>query len=319
MQPDTTGQIFNMGELKKSFGPNMANARIFLYVIPVFILVGLVLISQIPAGGIGMLLIAGILFWGYRAQLRAKTDIYANGVAMKDWMGRSQSFHWQDVTAIHEHIGFDTRRGKWVARTWVYWVHLKDGRRVKFDMAYEQIRNIGHMLLSETGKIFLPQALEQYKAGQTISFGDMIGIGPHGLVSAGEMLDWKDVGEIRITEIGDLNIHRTNQRTPWKLVMHPKIANFPTFRAVLHEAVKGTPAEAMLKDPIFEQAQKRQADQSKAAVGNIGTVSAAVGTDIRELMMEGYDLTEIHRVARGEITLEQLRRAGPKAKKTKRK
>jgi hypothetical protein len=63
MQQDTTGQIFNMGELKKSFGPNMANARIFLYVIPVFILVGLVLISQIPAGGIGMLLIAGILFW----------------------------------------------------------------------------------------------------------------------------------------------------------------------------------------------------------------------------------------------------------------
>jgi hypothetical protein len=102
---------------------------------------------------------------------------------------------------------------------------------------------------------------------------------------------------------------------PWKLVMHPKIANFPTFRAVLHEAVKGTPADAMLKDPLLEQAQKRQADASKANVGNIGTVSAAVGYDIRELMMEGYDLKEIHRVASGEITLEQLRQAGPKKKK----
>ena len=52
-----------------------------------------------------------------------------------------------------------------------------------------------------------------------------------------------------------------------------------------------------------------------AAIGNIGTVSAAVGVDIRELMMEGYDLTDIHRVAKGEITLEELKKAGPKAKK----
>jgi hypothetical protein len=236
---------------------------------------------------------------------------------MKDWMGRSQSFHWQDVTAVYEHVGYDTRRG--YARTWVYWVHLEDGRRVKFDMAYEQIRNIGYMLLSETGKIFLPQALEQYKAGQTISFGDKIGIGPHGFVSAGKTLDWKDVGEIRITETGDLNIHRTNQRMPWKLVMHPKIANFPIFRTLLHEVVKGTPAESVFQDPVFDQAQKRQGDLSKAGVGNIGSVSAAVGYDIRELIMEGYDLKEIHRVASGEITLEQLRQAGPKAKKTKRK
>lgn len=313
MQSDTTGQIFNMGELKKSFGPNKANAKMFLYVMPVFILVGLIFIAKIPVGGISMFLIAGLLFWGSRAQLRAKADIYAKGVAMKDWMGRSHSFHWQDVTAIYEHIGFDTRRG--AARTWVYWVHLKDGRRVKFDMAYEQIRNIGHMLLSETGKIILPQSLEQYKAGQTISFGDKISIGPHGFVSAGETLDWKDVSEIRITETGDLIIRRTNQRTPWKLVMHPKIANFPTFRSLLHMAVKGTPTESKLKDPILEQAQKRQADLSKAGAGNIGSVSAAVGYDIRDLMMEGYDLKEIHRVASGDITLEQLRQAGPKKKK----
>jgi hypothetical protein len=227
MQPDTTGQIFNMGELKKSFGPNMANARILLYVIPVFILVGLVLITRIPVGGIGMLLIAGVLFWGYRAQLRAKADICAKGVAMKDWLGRSQSFHWEDVTAVYEHVGFDTRRGKWVARTWVYWVHLKDGRRVKFDMAYEQIRNIGHMLLSETSKTFLPRSLERYKTGQIISFGDKIGISPHGLVSGSETLDWKDVSEILIDKTGDLIIRQTNRRLPWKLIMHPKIANSP--------------------------------------------------------------------------------------------
>jgi len=317
MQSDANNQFFNMGELKKSFGPNMANAKIFLYVMPVFIVVGLILLAQIPVGGVGMLLVAVALFVGYRFQLRAKTDIHAKGVAMTDWMGRSQSFHWEDVTEVYEHIGFDSRRGKWVARTWVYWVHLKDGRKVKFDMAYERVQNIGHMILSETGKTFLPRSLESYKNGQTVSFGDAIGISPNGLVSADQTLAWKEVSEIKITETGDLNVHKTGQRIPWKLVMHPKIANFPTFRAVLHEAVKGTSAELKLKDPVLEQIQKRQIDPSKAGTGNIGTVSAAVGYDIRELMMEGYDLKEIHRVASGEITLAQLRQAGPKAKKKK--
>ncbi|MBV5323475.1 hypothetical protein JZU51_01765 [bacterium] len=160
MLSDTSYKVLNMGELKKSFGPNMANAKIFLYVMPVFVLVGLILLAQIPIGGIGMLIVAGALFVGYRFQLRAKTAVYAKGVALTDWMGRSQSFHWEDVTEVYEHIGFDSRRGRWVARTWVYWVHLKDGRRVKFDMAYEHVQNIGIMILSETGKIFLPRFLE---------------------------------------------------------------------------------------------------------------------------------------------------------------
>ncbi|MBV5323476.1 hypothetical protein JZU51_01770, partial [bacterium] len=84
--------------------------------------------------------------------------------------------------------------------------------------------------------------------------------------------------------------------------MHPKIANFPTFRALLLEAVKGTPAESKLKDPALERARKQQ-ELANAPKGNIGTVSAAVGVDIRELMIEGYDLKDIHRVAGGEITL----------------
>jgi hypothetical protein len=305
MQPDASNQPFNMGELKKSFGPNMANARMILYVMPVFILVGLVFISPVPIGGVGMFLVAGLLFWGYRAQLRARTDIYEKGVSCTDWLGRSQSFHWEDVTAVYEVVGHDVQRGRWRARTWVYWVHLKDGRRVKFDMAYERIQNIGYMILSETGKTFLPRSLELYKAGQTVSFGNTIGISPQGLVSADQTLAWQNVSEIRITETADLIIRQTKRRTPWKLVMHSKIANYPTFRALLSEALKGTPAEKM--------------DPSKTGTGSIGTTNAVIGYDVRELMMEGYDLMEIRRVASGEITLDELRKAGPEAKKTKRK
>jgi hypothetical protein len=50
-------------------------------------------------------------------------------------------------------------------------------------------------------------------------------------------------------------------------------------------------------------------------VANIGTVSAEIGYDVRDLMMEGFTSQEIHRVRTGEVTLAELRKAGPQSKK----
>jgi hypothetical protein len=133
---------------------------------------------------------------------------------------------------------------------WVYTVHLKDGRQVKLDMAYEKVRSLGHMVLAETGKAFLPAALEAFRAGRTVAFGDQIGVGPQGFVSGGQTLPWDQVAKVAINRTGDLTLHRKDQRLPWKLVMHPRIANFPTFQVFLHEVVKGTPAEAVIEDAL---------------------------------------------------------------------
>ncbi len=310
MQSNPSNPAFNMGELKATFGPNQANAKIILYVMPVFILVGFIIISRIPVGGIVMLLIAGGLFWGYRAQLRARAEVYEKGVATTDWLGRRQSFQWQDVAGVYEFIGYNQQT--WRPTQWVYTVHLKDGRRVKFDMAYEKIRNLGILLLAETGKNFLPQSLELLKAGKTVSFGEQIGINSQGFISGGQTLAWDQVDGIKIGKDGDLTIRKVDQRLPWKLIMHPRIANFPTFRAILHQAVKGTHAELVIDDPAFERAQELNQPRP---VANIGTVSAAVGYDVRDLLMEGYTMEEIQRVVTKEITLAELRQAGPKSKR----
>lgn len=307
MQPD-----IGLGSLQTTYGPNKANAKIILYVMPVFILVGLVFIGRLWVATISMWLIAAVLFWGYRAQMGARVDVYEKGLAAKDWLGRKSSFRWDEVTEVHEFIGYDMRRAGlgWRPIQWVYTVHTRDGRRIKIDMAYEKVNNLGHVVLKETGKLLLPAAQAALKMGATIPFGEQIGVSRSGLVSAGETLDWADVEKMRFTQTGDLSVHKKGQRLPWRLVMHSRIANFPALQALLHEAVAGTPAEAALEDP-----SRRAAPQAGQAVGNIGTVSAEIGYDVRDLLMEGYTLQEIHRVRAGEITLEELRRAGPKSKK----
>jgi hypothetical protein len=247
MQANPSAQVFNMGERKATFGPNLANARIMLYVMPVFGLVGLILLFNIPIGGIVMLLIAGGLFVGYRLQMRARAEVYEKGVATTDWLGRSQSFRWEEVAAVYEFIGYHSRT--WAPIQWVYTVHLKDGRQVKLDMAYEKVRSLGGTVLAETGKTFLPQSLELYRAGKTVAFGEQIAISPAGFVSGGQSLPWDQVARVVFSRHGDLTLHKKDQRLPWKLVMHPRIANYPTFRAFLQEVVKGTPAEAAVEDP----------------------------------------------------------------------
>jgi hypothetical protein len=50
--------------------------------------------------------------------------------------------------------------------------------------------------------------------------------------------------------------------------------------------------------------------------GTIGDLTVRVGTDVRELMMEGYRLEQIYDVADGKYSLEELRQRGPHRAKT---
>jgi hypothetical protein len=302
----------SLGSLKTTFGPNRANAKVILYVVPVFVLVGLVFIGRLWVGSMTMWLIAAGLVWGYFAQMRAKVDVYEKGLIANDWLGRKSSFRWDEVTEVYEFIGYDMRRAGlgWRPTQWVYTVHTRDGRRVKLDMAYEKVRNLGYVVQKETGQLLLPVLQAALRSGATVAFGGQIGISGHSLVSGTETLAWADVEKMRFTQTADLSVHKKGQHIPWKLVMHSRIANFPVFQMLLHEAVRGTPAEAAFEDP-----SERSQPQGAQAVANIGTVSSEIGYDIRDLLREGYTLQEIQRVRSGEITLEGLRRAGPKSKK----
>jgi len=301
-----------LGSLKTTYGPNRANAKIILYVMPVFFLVGLVFIGKLWVATVVMWLIAGGLFWGYRAQMNAKAGIYDYGLTAKDWLGRTFSFRWDQVAEVYEFIGYDQRSAARTERPiqWAYTVHTKDGQQIKLDMAYEKTHNLGITVLAESGKFLLPAAQATFKSGGTVPFGGQVGLNTRGFASGSETLAWADVEKVRFSRTGDLFIHKKGQRLPWKLVMHNRIANFPVFQALLREAIKGTPAEAVL-----EGSNEPPRPQSGQAAANIGTVSSAIGYDVRDLLMEGYTMPEIQQVVKGEITLEELRRAGPKSKK----
>jgi hypothetical protein len=313
MSGDQNNLPFFPGALKETYGPNTANVKVILYTMPVFIIVGFIFIFSIPIAGIIFFLIAAGCIVGWRMQLRAKAEVYERGLVATDWLGRKSAFQWEEVEGIYEMISYHQRR--YYVTGWVYTVLLTDGRKVKLDMAYEKVRNLGWTVISTIGKELLPRALKRIEEGETVFFGNALGINKQGVVKdGGDLLPWEQVDKIEIGKFNNVVIRKKGQFAPWKLAMHQHIANYPTFHTLLHETVRGTPAEEVVEDPRYERQQELQQPHP---VANIGTVSAAINYDVRDLLMEGFTMEEIQRVFRKELTLEELKRLGPGSRPTK--
>lgn len=320
MQPNPTASPHPvLGSLKRAYGPNKVNARMILYAIPLFVVVGVVFFVgglgrerardfvAFVCGGSGMLAVAAGLFWGYWRQLGVRAEVYDEGFVWKNWIGAPRVVRWDDVIAVYEFIGY--YRHYRHANQWVYTVHTRDGGRVKLTMAVENVNGLGLLVLSETGKRLLPRLLETYRSGGTVQFGEQFGINSRGFVSEQQVLPWEQTEKIAFRARGDLFIYRKGQRVPWKMLIHSKIANYPTFRAMIYEIVSAKPAEAR---PIIEDAHPPTPPREPVRGGGIGDLSARLGADVRDLLRDGYRMEDIHRVLDGEITLEELLSAPPR-------
>ncbi len=257
---DQTG----LGNRQKVFGPNRANVRLLLYAALVFVLVGLVLVgiglgkkyprdkAGFVGGGVAMLFIAGGLFVGSRMQLKVQVEVCDQGFAARDWLGRRRTCRWDDVDTVYEFIGY--YRATYRPNQWVYTVRAKDGHRIKLGMTIDNVRGLGHTVLYEVGKRRLPQALKTYRAGGLVDLGQ-ISLSVQGLVSGQQLLPWDQVEKIRFGRMGDVSIYQKDKRVPWKTLLHPHIANYPVFRAVIHQVAIPPQTQAIIEDPTFVPSQ----------------------------------------------------------------
>jgi hypothetical protein len=80
-------------------------------------------------------------------------------------------------------------------------------------------------------------------------------------------------------------------------------------------------AGACEKDQADAEQDRSQDPESETGSppGGIGDLSARVGCDVRDLIMAGYGLDEIHEVASGRCTLDELLQRRPRRRRKKRK
>lgn len=320
----------DLGTLKADYENNPAHAGDLLGFIILFIPAGVIVLvmglmqdrarNSLPIIGGGLLLLAlGVkLYFDFRGRLTVSAAVYEDGFAFTDRRNRRILCRWNDVTEVYETVIYRSRRLTH-PRWWQYTVHRNGGEPIRLDNAIMGIKNLGAAIQNEVDKRLLPQAIEAYKTGQTMMFGPRIGLNRQGIVFSGKLLTWEQVVEIKFGQLGSLQIKLKDQRGTWKIIPHPKIANFPTLRAMIHRAVElNQPATSPI---IHDPRQKLPAATRPAGVepGSIGDLSTRLNYDVRELMMEGYRLDEIYGVLQGEYSLQELRQKKPKRSARKRR
>ncbi|MBN1220129.1 MAG: hypothetical protein JXM69_14470 [Anaerolineae bacterium] len=320
----------DLGTLQANYETNPAHARDLLGFIVLFALAGLVVLvmgvtqndirNQLLIGGGGLLLLAvGMrIYFAFRGRLNVSAAVYDNGFIFTDRRRRPISCRWDDITEVYETITYSGRRMSH-PRWWAYTVQQSGGQSVRLDNAIKGVRSLGLTLQQEVDKRLLPQAIAAYKAGETVAFGPHLGLNRQGLVAGSKLLPWEQVTEIKFSQMGNLQIHQKGRLRAWLTIIHSKIANYPTLKAMMRQAVELNPSAT---PPVIHDASQRPVPSTQPAdiaQGNIGSISARLGVDVRELLMEGYTMTDIQGVLQGEYDLDELRRRKPGRAARKRK
>ena len=311
-----------MGKFQTRYENNPAYARDLVGFIILFVLAGLAgviaglmqdrLYDKLAIMGIGLLSLAvgGRIYVAFRGRLKASVEVYEDGFVFTDRRGRRMPYRWDDVSEVYEMITYRDSSRRRHPRWWTYTVYRSDGQRAKLDNAIKDARSLGATVQQQVGKRLLPRAFEAYKQGESVSFGPKIGLRQKGLVLGEDILPWEDVERIRFTSLKSVEIHRKDKRGAWKTVFHPKIANYPTFKALLRQAIEFNPPSAQ---PDVDDPELHFNPLSSPTIprSNIGETSARLGFDVRELLREGYTMKDVQGILDGEYDVHELRKRKP--------
>jgi len=326
MTQPSPSEAHQLGSLKASYEANRENTTILRYSIPLSVLVGLALLVfgfrqdyvrdrlALVGGGLLLFLVAVGLYLAYRGQLRIGVEVYDDGFVFTNRRNQRCVCRWDDVTEVYESIIYRDpgRRTGIIGRKCT--VYQTDGQRIKLGVAIQNSDKLGVTIQAEVRKRLLPRAIETYKAGGTVAFGPELALSQQGLTSGQKMLPWNEVAEIRLRP--GIRISQKGKRGPWKSIMHSRIANYSVLRKLV---------ETINLKPLGEQfagsIKKDDSGSGTGFKGGIGDISGRIGYDVRELLMQGYSMPEIHGIMRGEYTVQELlkMRPGQAAKRRRKK
>jgi hypothetical protein len=305
--PGTEG----LGSLKASYGSSRENAALLVIAVAACALGGLVLLGVgltrdtmrevvvLSGGGLLALLLGGVLLFMYQREGRAGIEVFDEGFVYTDRRKRRHVARWDDVTEVYEMLVYrrpERRSGVIGAK---YTVHLADGRQLKLGVSIQDIRSFGATLKAEVHQRLLPQAIDTYKAGRSVSFGPKLSLHREGVTCDGEKLPWREVSGIDLRE--GAKVGQVGQRRPWRSVPSWDVANKFVLKDLLR-VIELKPEGRELPGTL-----KAEAPTGKKPKGaGIGNISARIGYDVRELLMLGYSMEEIHGIERGEYDVREL-------------
>jgi hypothetical protein len=192
------------------------------------------------AGGILLATGAWCVSWA-RTNANLCVRVFPQGLE-RTWGRERVACRWEDIEAVWHRESRHFVSGEVVQATHYYRIRLGDGRELEFTDLLQNVGQLGDTILQQTCQRLLPLALQRFRAGHDVWFGDL-SVSQRGLsrmsFEGQETLPWEEVDHIDINSVsGVININRKRGRSlTWWQGDSADMPNVLVFLAVVNGIV----------------------------------------------------------------------------------
>ena len=173
--------------------------------------------------------------------------------------GLTDIIRWDEVTVVLVGPGIS------------YTLRRADGKELLFDDTLRDVKDLGEIIVKETTRYLLPQALTSYAAGSTVFFGEL-SVNQQGLLKGKVALPWNQVESMRTVLMGTgssqyqaLVIRQKGKSLrPWATIPVAAIANYMLFRELTEHGLKTSQ-----KETSSSAAQRPDSDSSSDLISTL--------------------------------------------------
>ncbi|MCP5094716.1 MAG: hypothetical protein GY943_04100 [Chloroflexi bacterium] len=142
---------------------------------------------------------------------------------------------WPDITAVYQNVTKHYRNGIYTGTTHVYTIQCANGQKYTFNDALAKVENLGNTIQQEAFRHIFPRLIEQYNAGQTVSFGKL-SISKAGIANKKETLPWNKIEGIQLTK-GIISVKKEGKWLKWSTATVGQTPNIFVFTTMVDQIV----------------------------------------------------------------------------------
>ncbi|MBO0780124.1 MAG: hypothetical protein J2P37_14970 [Ktedonobacteraceae bacterium] len=150
---------------------------------------------------------------------------------------------WDQIEAIWQRMKIDHRNGTNTITSYKYTIRRQDGAQIVLTSRFRNIARFGQRLRQEVTNCLLPRAIDEYNAGQTLTFGPL-SINSAGISNGKNLLPWQQIKSVDEKD-STLWIKKAGKWLDWANIQIAKIPNFCVFMALVRH-VQSTSCRAAI-------------------------------------------------------------------------
>lgn len=165
--------------------------------------------------GVIALGLLGLAGWqGYAAvQKRSRRVVVLDSGLVRVNGKKSDVIRWDDVATVFQAITNIRRYGMTVSTTYAYTVYLKNNTKFLFNNSVNNISALGETIQNEVTKRLLPQYLQTYNSGGSVTFGKFT-LSQAGISNGWETIPWDQVDAVNINN-GFISVRKQGKWLNW--------------------------------------------------------------------------------------------------------